>query len=265
MESDTNTNKMTNLSKKIIAFDLDGTLAESKRPVTEEISRLIEELAKQKIVVVISGGTFQQFNTQFLPAFSQEVLSSSFIKNLILLPTSGSQRYEYDSEEKEWKLTDLELFPEDIKEKAKKTLKEIIDSGLYDIPKNPTGEYIEDRITQLSISALGQEAPIEQKKLWDPDQKKRQKIKEILDKKLPETNVIIGGTTTIDILPKGFDKAKGLKRLLDKLSMNINDIIFVGDAIFPGGDDYSVYEAGIENIKVSGPTQAKELIERWIT
>ena len=256
---------MTNLNKKIIAFDLDGTLAESKRPLDKEMALLIEELAKNKIIVIISGGKFEQFRTQFLPGFTKEELSLPFIKNLILLPTSGSQRYEYDSETQEWKLTDIEVFSEDIKEKAKKVLKDIINSKLYDIPDNPIGEYIEDRITQLSISALGQEAPIEQKKLWDPDQKKRQKIKVVLEKEIPETSIIIGGTTTIDILPKGFDKAKGLIRLINKLGMTKADMIFVGASIFPGGNDYSVLQADIESIKVSGPTETKEILERWIS
>lgn len=251
-------------NKKIIAFDLDGTLAVSKRPITEDMARLVEELAKQKIVVIISGGTFKQFNTQFLPAFNKEGFSPSFVKNLILLPTSGSQRYEYDLEKKEWIMTDMEPFPEEVKERAKKVLKEIIDSGLYGIPKDPVGEYIEDRVTQLSISALGQEAPIEQKKLWDPDQKKRQKIKMILDKELPETSIIIGGTTTIDILTKDFTKAVGLSRLINKLSLKKEDILFVGDAIFPGGNDYSAYEAGMDTIQVSGPEESASYIKEWI-
>jgi phosphomannomutase len=254
---------MINLNKKIISFDLDGTLAVSKRSMGQEMAQLIGKLIKEKIVVIISGGKFEQFDTQFLTAFDQNDLSKEYIKNLILLPTSGSQRYEYNIEKKEWHLTDIELFPEEIKEKAKKILQEIIDSNLYDIPKNPKGEYIEDRLTQLSISALGQLAPIEEKRLWDPDQKKRQKIKKILDKELPETSIIIGGTTTIDILPKGFDKAKGLIRLLDKLGMTIADMVFVGDSIFPGGNDYSPYEAGIECISVKGPEETEDIIKRW--
>ncbi|MEI6580707.1 MAG: HAD-IIB family hydrolase [bacterium] len=252
-------------NKKIIAFDLDGTLAVSKRPITEEMAHLVEDLAKNKIVVIISGGTFKQFNTQFLPVFSKDGFSSSFVKNLILLPTSGSQRYEYDLEKKEWVLTDMEPFKDEIKEKAKKILKEIIESGLYDIPKNPVGEYIEDRLTQLSISALGQEAPIEQKKLWDPDQKKRQKIKVILERELPETSIIIGGTTTIDILTKGFTKAVGLLRLLDKLGLKKEDMLFVGDAIFPGGNDYSAYEVGMDTVQVTGPEETARHIKGWIS
>jgi phosphomannomutase len=256
-------NKMINLNKKIISFDLDGTLAISKRPMENQMAGLIGKLIKERIVVVISGGKFEQFNTQFLTAFNQNDLSLEYIKNLILLPTSGSQRYEYDVEKSEWHLTDIELFPEEIKEKAKKILQEIINSDLYDIPKNPKGDHIEDRLTQLSISALGQLAPIEEKELWDPDQKKRQKIKKVLDKELPETSIIIGGTTTIDILPKGFDKAKGLMRLLDKTGMTIADMVFVGDSIFPGGNDYSPYEIGIECIRVKDPKETEEVIKKW--
>ncbi len=39
------------------------------------------------------------------------------------------------------------------------------------------GEQIEDRGSQITFSALGQQAPIEEKKKWDPDFTKREKIK----------------------------------------------------------------------------------------
>jgi HAD superfamily hydrolase (TIGR01484 family) len=251
-------------SKKIIAFDLDGTLAVSKSPITEKMGDLVKQLAKQKIVVVISGGSFTQFQTQFLPPFHDSNSMSLFVHNLKLLPTSGSQRYEYNEAKKEWQLTDKEPLNEDTKNKAKKLLQNIIDSGLYDIPKNPKGDIIEDRDTQISFSALGQKAPIEEKKLWDPDQKKRQKIKVEIEPQIPEATIVIGGTTTLDILQKGFNKAVGLERLLTKLDLQKSDMIFVGDAIFPGGNDYSVFEAGIETIAVKGPEETEEIINSWI-
>jgi hypothetical protein len=254
---------MIDHSKKIIAFDLDGTLAVSKQPITEEMAKQIKNLAKEKIVVIISGGSFKQFKTQFLPPFLNDSNFSS-IKNIILLPTSGSQRYEFNKSKGEWEMTDFEPLSEELKQKAKKYLKEIIDSNLYDIPKGSIGEQIEDRTTQLTFSALGQEAPIEKKAIWDKDQAKRQKIKAVLDPLLPELNIIIGGTTTLDMLPKGFDKAVGLIRLLDKLGLEKSDMLFIGDAIFPGGNDYAPYIAGIDCIKTSGPAESAEIIKEWI-
>ncbi|MCX6754510.1 MAG: HAD-IIB family hydrolase [Candidatus Nomurabacteria bacterium] len=257
---------MIKINKKIIAFDLDGTLAESKQHLEGDMSELICLLAKEKIVVIITGGSFEQFKKQFLP-FLKISDNDEFIvyKNLILLSTSGSQRYQYDEKSKDWIMTDIKEFPEGVKNDVIKSLNNIISSSNYDIGSVVEGDMvIEDRLTQITMSALGQHAPIELKKLWDPEQVKRQEIKRLLESELPDVSIIIGGTTSLDILPKGFDKAKGLIRLLNKLEMTKEDMIFMGDAIFPGGNDYSVYEAGIESIKVSGPIESKEIIKNWI-
>lgn len=252
---------MLNLNKKIFAFDLDGTLAESKQHLESYMSDLLCKLAEYKKVVVITGGSYNQFQKQFLPF----LVTNKNLENFILLPTCGSCRYEYDNIKKEWIMTDLEEFPKDIKIKVIEVLKKIVDEKKYGVGAVIEGdEVVEDRLTQITISALGQNAPIEKKKLWDPDQKIRLQIKKDLELVLQEVNIIIGGTTSIDILPFGFDKAKGLMRLLGKLDMSIDDMIFVGDAVFLGGNDYSPLLAGIESIKISGPKETAELIENWI-
>ncbi len=251
-------------NKKIIAFDIDGTLTVSKMPITESMASLIKELIKKKMIFVISGGGFRQLETQFLPPFLKDEDLMPFINNLKLLPTSGSQRYEYDKEKKEWVLTDKEPLQEEVKDRAKKLLQIVIDSPEYGIPLNPIGAIIEDRDTQITFTPNGQQAPIEMKKLFDPDRKKREKIRAILAPHLPEVEILVNGTSSIDILPKGFNKAVGLSRLLDKLGLQKSDMIFVGDALFPGGNDYSVHEAGIETIAVGGPEETTEVIKNWL-
>jgi HAD superfamily hydrolase (TIGR01484 family) len=251
-------------AKKIIAFDLDGTLTVSKSPMTAGMADLIKKLIEQKIVVVISGGGFKQFQTQFLPLLHEDERMDSFIHNLKLLPTSGSQRYEYDETKKEWQLTDKEPLAEDVKDRAKKLLRKIIESPEYGIPPNPTGAIVEDRNTQITFTPNGQQAPIEIKRLFDPDRKKREKIKAAIEPELPEVDVLINGSSSIDIVPKGFSKAVGLGRLLEKLGLGKADMIFVGDALFPGGNDYSVYEAGVETIAVKGPEETAFIISNWI-
>ncbi len=247
--------------KKIIAFDLDGTLTVSKSAITEKMGDLVKQLIKQKIVVVTSGGKYEQFKTQFLLPFQND---DSFLNNLILLPTSASQRYEYDKNKKEWTLTDRRPLNEKTKEKAKKLLEEIISSGLYEIPPNPTGDIIEDRDTQLTFSALGQRAPIEAKTLWDPDQRKRKKIVEVLAPELPDASLLINAYSSIDVVTKGFNKAVGLTLFLDHLGLQKSDVVFIGDGIFPGGNDYSLFEAGFETIAVKGPEEVEVLIQKWL-
>ena len=119
-------------------------------------------------------------------------------------------------------------------------------------------------LVHRKLSALGQNAPIEQKINWDKDQQKRQAIKKILESKLPEVSFSIGGATSIDILPKGFDKAEGLKKFLEKEKMKKEDLFFVGDAIFPGGNDYSPLLEGFDCQKVSGPTETKKIIQTFL-
>lgn len=252
----------------LVAFDLDGTLAPSKQPLGSDMARLLGDLAKHAKVAVISGGSFKQFNKQFIPVWEtvsvQENLSNS---NLILLPVNGSQCYERDAETDGWKIVDEDTFSPELKSKVTEELNVLIMSGEYGIPPRSEtfGEYIEDRDTQITFSALGQEAPLEKKQIWDPDQKKRLRMKEELEKHLDgQVEISIAGTTSIDFLPKGTNKARGLKRLLDRLGMDIKDAAFVGDAVFPGGNDYSPLEAGIKTIKVAGPEETAEVIRKFI-
>ncbi len=246
--------------KKLFAFDLDGTLAESKLPITEERNKIIERLAREKKIVIISGGSFERFEAQFLGAFSS--FSPEALRNIYLLPTDGSKRYEYNVGSEKWEVTDRMPFSEEIKEKVKKVFEEIIASKKYEIPEEHAGDYVEDRDTDIAFSALGQQADLEKKKLWDPDQRKRQKIKAAVEEKLPEVEVSIAGTTTLDILPKGFTKAVGIDHLLKKIGITKEEVLFFGDAVFPGGNDYAVYEAGIKTIKVATPEETYKILEK---
>jgi HAD superfamily hydrolase (TIGR01484 family) len=259
------------LSKKIIVFDLDGTLAESKQVLGLEMAELLARLAGRKKVAVISGGSYRQFQKQFLPTW-REILNErpaeevqSLNENLFLLPTSGSQIYAYDQGMGDWQILAKESFPAELKEKTEKAFETVIASGDYDIPKETYGERLEDRGTQITFSALGQDAPLEKKKIWDPDQAKRQKIKKFLEQEIPEADISIGGATSIDVLPKGFNKAVGLQKLLGLLFLEKDGLIFVGDALFPGGNDYSAFVAGFETVKVKIPSETSDLIGKFLS
>jgi HAD superfamily hydrolase (TIGR01484 family) len=126
------------------------------------------------------------------------------------------------------------------------------------------GQQIEDRGSQITFSALGQQAPIEEKKKWDPDFTKRKNMKVLLDKLIPEFSVRLGGTTSVDVTKPGIDKAYGIRKLRDTLGIAIDEMIFVGDALFPGGNDYPAKEAGALSIRVRDPNESKRVIEAII-
>ena len=177
--------------------------------------------------------------------------------SLFLLPTCGTKFYRYESG---WKLLYAENFTDEEKEKVVRSLKQVIESSAFKVHET-WGEVIEDRGSQITFSALGQRAPIEEKENWDPDFAKRKKMKALLDELIPEFSVRLGGTTSVDVTKPGIDKAYGIHKLRDTLGIAIQEMMFIGDALFPGGNDYPAKEAGVVSIQVRDPEEAKRVIE----
>ncbi len=239
--------------KKLIVFDLDGTLAESKSSLDADMSALLSHLIGIAKVAVISGGSWQQFETQLLADLPHDAR----LKNLSLLPTCGTKFFRFAGA---WQELYSEDFTAQEKEKIIGSLNKAI--GLAGIkPEKVWGIQIEDRGSQITFSALGQLAPIDAKKVWDPDFAKRTKILEILAPSIPEFSVRMGGATSIDITKHGIDKAYGIRKLRDVLEIAIQEMIFIGDALFPGGNDYPAKETGVVCIRVRDPSETKLVIE----
>ena len=242
--------------KKLIVFDLDGTLAPSKSSLDTEMATLLHDLLGIVSVAVISGGDWPQFEKQLLANLPHD----ERMVNLSLLPTCGTKFFRYAGE---WKEVYAENFTADEKEKIVGSLKQAIDAS-GDKAHKVWGEVIEDRGSQITFSALGQQAPLAEKEKWDPDFSKRQKMKTLLDTLIPEFSVRLGGTTSIDVTKPGIDKAYGIGKLQELLGISVKEMIFVGDALFPGGNDYPAREAGVDSIPVQGPHETKRVVQTII-
>jgi phosphomannomutase len=239
--------------KKLIVFDLDGTLAESKSPVDAEMAGLLNALLGIVKVSVISGGNWMQFEKQVLANLNHD----DRLKNLYLLPTCGTRFYQYEGG---WKLLYSEDFTYQEKQKILSSLKQATETPALK-PEHTWGAMIEDRGSQITYSGLGQQAPLAEKENWDPDFSKRKTAKAVLDTLIPEFSVRMGGATSIDVTKQGIDKAYGIRKLRDILGISIKEMLFVGDAIFPGGNDYPAEEAGVFSIEVNNPHETKRVIE----
>jgi phosphomannomutase len=239
--------------KRLIVFDLDGTLAKSKASLDAEMSTLIHALLGVVRAAVISGGGWPQFEAQVLSNLPRD----ERLMKLSLLPTCGTKFFAYEGA---WR----ELYSEDLTSDEKKkvvgALRRAI--GAADLgAQRVWGEVIEDRGSQVTYSALGQQAPLDAKASWDPDFAKRKKIKAALDTLLPDFSVRLGGTTSIDITKLGIDKAYGLRKLRDLLGIALEEMLFIGDALFVGGNDHPAKEAGVASIQVRDPDETKRVIE----
>ena len=221
-----------------------------------EVLSLLHELLGIVKVAVISGGDWRQFEKQLLADLS----SDDCLSNLSLLPTCGTKYFVFAGV---WE----KLYSEDFlpleKTKIKQALENAVSCTGFKI-ENPSGETIEDRGSQITYSALGQQAPLEEKTKWDPDFTKRKLIKAELDKSIPGFSIRMGGTTSIDITKAGIDKAYGIRKLRDILGISLNEMIFVGDALFVGGNDYPVAAAGVDSVAVRGPQETKPVMKAMV-
>lgn len=237
--------------KKLIAFDLDGTLAPSKSHFDPRMVALFNRLLAKYHVCVISGGKYELFQRQFLTQITTEPDS---LERLHLMPTSGTRYYRFQNNE--WKQQYAEDFTPAQKKKIIRALEEGLEESGYKADKT-YGELIEDRDSQITLSILGQEIVAELgdegvqiKESWDPDGKKKLKIRDIVAPKIPEFNVRAAGATSIDVTLPGVDKAYGMEKLMDATKFKKEEILFMGDKIIPGGNDYAVEEMGIDCISV---------------
>ena len=228
--------------KDLVAFDLDGTLAESKQPLQEPMGEALANLLDVAHVAVISGGDWPQFEKQVASRLPERADRTK----LWLMPTTGTKLYRFDGE---WRAVYAELFEEDEKQKILKAFDESLEATGF-VPEKTWGERIEDRGSQITFSALGQEAPIDAKHSWDPDFAKRKVIQADLRQRLPGLSINMGGATSIDITREGVDKAYGLKKLNEASGIALDKMMFIGDAIFPGGNDYPAEQLGLDVVKV---------------
>ncbi|OZD39009.1 HAD family hydrolase [Rhodococcus sp. 06-1477-1B] len=250
---------MSDASPRLVAFDLDDTLAPSKSAIDPRIGDLLLALAEKVEVAIISGGQLQQFRSQVverLPEASPELLS-----HFHLMPTCGTQYYRLTPAGVETiyahSLTD------DEKQRALTAVREEAERlGLWEA--EPWGDILEDRGSQITFSALGQSAPLEAKMAWDPTGEKKNSLREAVASRIPDLEVRSGGSTSVDITHRGIDKAYGMNKLVEATGIPLGDMLFVGDRLDPDGNDYPVLAMGVECQAVHGWEDTAAFLETLI-
>lgn len=230
---------------RAVIFDLDGTLAPSKSRIAASTAELLTRLLERVDVCIISGGTFEQFDTQVLRYLTE----SQNLTRLHLMPTCGTRYYQWVSGS--WQM----VYAEDLEPGVRAHIGAVLTEGartLGLIGGRSWGATVDDRGTQITYSALGQQAPLEAKTAWDPDGSKKAQLCRYAAARLPEFEVRSGGSTSVDVTSKGVDKAYGVAKLQHYLHLGIDDLLFLGDRLDADGNDHAVKKMGVTCIPVTG-------------
>ena len=243
---------------RLIAFDLDDTLAPSKSPIDPRMADLLAALLDRVEVCIISGGQFSQFEMQVVDRLPK--LPDDALAKLHLMPTCGTQYYHYDGG---WQQVYAENLTDDEKSRAlqavEKTAKEL---GFWE--SETWGPILEDRGSQITFSALGQMAPVPAKMAWDPTGAKKNELRESVQRLLPDLEVRSGGSTSVDITRRGIDKAYGMTKLAELTGIDLQEMLFIGDRLDPEGNDYPVKALGVPTHAVDGWEDTVTYLEEWL-
>lgn len=209
-----------------IFFDVDDTVCHSTKPLTwEMLSELNRLINKGHTLIFISGSTVDQIYEQ----------TRGLGGEYHLLGTSGTN-YVKVRHSIQYPTYSHEMTSEQ-RSTVRKALNNII--RRHNLPQ--VEKQLQDRFSQMTLSAIGRDADAQAKKDFDPDGSKRKAwAEEIRQEGGDDYSIKIGGTTSLDITLKGIDKGWGVKQILSHNEWLRSDCIFYGDKLMEGGNDYAV-------------------------
>lgn len=243
---------------RVIACDVDGTLTDSKQVANAHIVDLIAQLSRHVDVGLISGAAFSQFHYQILQPLPMDECVPD---NIHVMTTCGTAYYRYI--DGRW----TELYSQQLSPDQARRTRLAIERcarrlGLWE--DHTDGPAIDNRGSQITYSALGQRAPIARKNAWDPTAKKRDSLRCALQRELPDLQVRRGGSTSVDVTLKGVDKAYGIRSLMRYTHSTPDQVVYIGDNLREGGNDYPVIATGVTTIPVNNWHDSAEVLERYL-
>ena len=244
---------------RLVAFDLDDTLAPSKSPIDPRMGELLLALADRVEVAIISGGQLQQFQMQVVERLPEA--DAALRDRFHLMPTCGTQYYRLTADGV--RTVYAHRLTDDEKSRALTAVEEEARRlGLW--AEETWGPILEDRGSQITGAALGQAAPLDAKVAWDPTGEKKNTLRDAVAARIPDLEVRSGGSTSVDITHRGIDKAYGMTRLAEVTGIPLDDMLFVGDRLDEHGNDYPVRAMGVTCQAVEGWPDTATFLEGLI-
>lgn len=242
-----------------VVFDLDNTLAESFTPpepaMIERLTRLVPLLP----VSIMSAASFERISRDVLAHLPENV----DLTRLRLFTANAAQCYEREGEA--WSQRYAFGFTAEERDRIYEAIRQALtETGIAE-GTSFRGERFIDYAGYVAFTAVGTDATREEKRAWDPDGAKRRLLREAVMRKIPEFDVFMGGATSIDVTPRGINKSYGVTWLARRLAVDPAELLYVGDALYEGGNDVVVIPTGIRTRSVNNPAETLAVIDEIIS
>ncbi len=245
--------------KETFIFDVDGTIADSYGPVYPQNAEIICKLLSLDKTVIFATDRSKELIEEKVLALLP--CGKEYFTQIHLQPAGGAAMYSW--KEARWK----EIYADRIDSKYEHQIINSYTSALAEADpslKDSKPFVLNKDQLMLSISALPPNTTKEKRLSWDPEHKKRNKIVKMMQEVLPNLKIHIGGSATINIAMSHVSKAYGVNKLFGILELDKNKALFVGDGIFPGGNDYCLLKTGIETLKVESPEDTVNKLQMFL-
>ena len=252
----------------LVLFDVDGTLTESRSGIKTKMLRALRELARHSEIGFLTGSGLEYIKEQLWPALNDPIIKN----NCHLLPCNGTE-YVITSGEEEIIFTNIShvVMEQEIGTGVFSELLEILCTLQAEIVKEYklplAGNFIQNRTSMVNWCPIGRSSGRQAREAFvilDAAQNIREKYFKKLSEECKRRNIRIslklGGDTSFDIYPLGWDKTYALKHF-DKNEWNF---WFVGDRCYPEGNDYEIFSLLKDTgraYETSGPEETLEIID----
>jgi phosphomannomutase len=252
----------------IALFDMDGTLTPPRKQITKNVVEALKRLAVFCKIGIISGSDRDYIIQQCESMFD---MGGVPINSVDILPCNGTKLLRWEGNQFRL-LHEADMLAKIGTTSYKKIMRRLFNhqaeiSLLYpDV--NFTGTFFQYRGSLLNWCPIGRVADDTTRYDWtcqDSEWKIRETYMDELQRYLKvegiAVTVALGGATSFDIYPDGWDKTYGLKHYIDE------KVFFVGDKCQVGGNDWHLYTAleGLQRAwETNGPEDTIRIIDRII-
>ena len=255
--------------EKIFLFDMDGTLTPVRGQIEQKTIMSLKKLAAVGRIGVLTGSDYDYVMQQMGEAFGAEGIPNDRID---LLPCNGTKKY-VSTGSGRFELQSNVSMIEEIGEQNHTLLLRrclayqlIIMSMYEDLPY--TGTFLQYRGSLLNWCPIGRDATAHERDAWNFIDNKynirkyyAEAITHICSMKDVKATVALGGSTSLDIYPRGWDKTYALRHYPE------HTVYFTGDKCMKGGNDWHIYEklASVNrSFMVESPSDTVQLIDSFL-
>lgn len=215
--------------QKHFFFDLDNTLTPSKSLIEAAHLPILKRLAERADVIVVSGHGEADIRSHLT-----EALHGAFYT----LGQNGNRANTKDG--------DI-LWNNSLQQGQRDAILAFIAKAraLLNYTVRDENDIVEDRDSQIAFSLIGHHEDKAKKDAFDPRHEIRFKLltdlaSDVEALKVANVEVRIGGTTNLDFFEYGKNKGYNVNLFIEKMGWDKLDCIYIGDALFPGGNDETV-------------------------